>query len=83
MSDYTSEEKSIVKPGPPWKIVKRFASYEDADKFRNNHISENPDKQVKVRRYSECFVVKDRLDPALAPKKVKTGKNKKRGKKNG
>jgi hypothetical protein len=83
LENQINEEKVVIPPGPPWKIVKKFASFEEADQFRNKHVSENPDKQVKVRCYSDCFAVKDRLDPALAPPKAqKAKKGKKKGKKN-
>jgi len=80
LENQNNEEKVVIPAGPPWKIIKKFASFEEADQFRNNHISENPDKQVKVRCYSDCFAVKGRPNPALAPPKAKKGK--KKGKKN-
>ncbi len=84
MENQINEEKVAIPPGPPWKIVKKFPSFEEADAFRNNHVTENPDKQVKVRCYSDCYAVKDRLDPALAPPKPakKAKKAQKKGKKN-
>tara|TARA_R110000824_G_scaffold159184_3_gene333411 strand:+ start:5087 stop:5341 length:255 start_codon:yes stop_codon:yes gene_type:complete len=82
LENQVNDQKKVVPQGPPWKIIKKFVSFEAADQFRNNHVSENPNKQVKVRRYSNCFVVKDRNDPALAPQKEKKGrKTKKKGKK--
>ena len=53
--------------GPPWKTVGRFPTFNEADQ-RRLELTLEEDLQVKVRwaRRREDFVVKTRVDPALA-----------------
>ena len=81
---------NTLQQGKPWKVVGFYDAYDEADKKRNELISqwsnlENPDSmQVKVRRKnsSENFVVKIRSNPKFdlpSPKKEKNnGKRKSR-----
>ena len=53
--------------GPPWKTVGRFPTFDEADQRRLELVMEE-NLQVKVRwtRLRDDFVVKTRLDPAIA-----------------
>ena len=63
----TEEVEVGHQEGPPWKIVGRFPTFEKADEKRSE-ISGEESLQVKIRwaRLRDDFVVKARLDPALA-----------------
>jgi len=91
----TEEVNTIHQEGPPWKIVGRFPTFDEADQ-RRLELTMEKDLQVKVhwqgavnRRY---FAVKARIDPEIAfeealsakraeKKKRKARLNKKRRKK--
>ena len=91
----TEEVNTIHQEGPPWKIVGRFPTFDEADQ-RRLELTIEKDLQVKVHwqgtvnhRY---FAVKARLDPSVAleealsakraeKKKRKARLNKKRRKK--
>ena len=59
--------ETIPIEGPPWKTVGRFPTFDEADQKRLE-LSMEENLQVKVRwtRLRDDFVVKARLDPALA-----------------
>jgi len=62
------KEKEVQKPGPPWKTVGIFSSYEKADEKKGKLLTELETHQVKIKRYGEAgkeFIVKMRKDPAL------------------
>jgi len=65
----STEEVAQVghQEGPPWKTVGRFPTFDEADQKRLE-LSMEENLQVKVRwgRMRDDFVVKTRLDPALA-----------------
>ena len=65
----STEEVAKVghQEGPPWKTVGRFPTFDEADQKRLELTMEE-NLQVKVRwgRMRDDFVVKTRLDPALA-----------------
>ena len=78
-----TEDKTIHQDGPAWKIVAKYATYEEADQKRLELVPEE-DLQVKVhwqgvasKRY---FAVKTRTNPE-ATEKITTNKNKKSKKK--
>jgi len=65
----TQQCEEILPEGPPWKIIGKFLTFEEADRKREE-ISAQPDLQIKVhyqgaanKRY---FAVKTRIDPAIA-----------------
>ena len=79
------------KEGAPWKIVRRFSSFEEADATRSEILLENAGLQVKIHFMPGCaprsdkyYAVKTRPDPALwkpiNTKKKKKSKKKKRKK---
>ena len=53
--------------GPPWKTVGRFPTFDEADQ-RRLELTMEENLQVKVRwmRLRDDFVVKMRVDPAIA-----------------
>lgn len=56
-------EEEVVKQGKPWKNVAYFENFCDADKKRNELITEKTDFNVKVKRLNseiKKFVVKTR-----------------------
>ena len=63
----TEEVEIGHQEGPPWKTVGRFPTFEKADERRSELIGEE-NLQVKVRwgRLRDDFVVKTRIDPAVA-----------------
>ena len=65
----STEEVAEVghQEGPPWKTVGRFPTFYEADQ-RRLELTMEENLQVKVRwaRLRDDFVVKARLDPALA-----------------
>ena len=67
--------------GPPWKIVGRYNTFEEADK-RRHEISEDKDTQVKVHfmgsLHRRFYAVKARLDPAKSPPPRPNRKKKRR-----
>ena len=54
------------KEGPSWNITSRFATFEEADRKRQELLNEE-DLQVKIQwmRKRDDFAVKTRPDPAL------------------
>ena len=63
----TEEVVAGHQDGPAWKTVAKCATYDEADQKRLE-LSMEENLQVKVRwgRMRDDFVVKTRLDPALA-----------------
>jgi len=66
----TEEVDGGHKEGPPWKTIGRFPTFDEADQ-RRLELATEVDLQVKVgwRRHREgelFFVVKTRIDPAIA-----------------
>ena len=56
-------KEEVVKQGKPWKNVAYFDNFCDADKKRNDLLTENLDFNVKVKRLNseiKKFVVKTR-----------------------
>lgn len=55
-------EENKEQNGKPWKIIFKSRSFQEADLYRKNYISENPGVAVKVKYLSssDCFVVKTR-----------------------
>ena len=79
----TDNTETTHQDGPAWKIVAKYATYEEADQKRLELVPEE-DLQVKVhwqgvatKRY---FAVKTRTNPEVTEKTV-NNKNKKRKKK--
>jgi len=80
-----TEEETTHQDGPAWKIVAKYATFEEADQKRLE-LAPEKDLQVKVhwqgiasKRY---FAVKTRTNPeAAATEKTANNKNKKRKKK--
>jgi phosphopantetheine adenylyltransferase len=77
------------KQGPPWKVVKKTTTYDDAvdqrDKIVQSWVeSETTDMQIKIRRMNDPagFTIRTRLDPEVAEerKKAKSSKGKKKSK---
>ena len=60
-------EETKHTEGIPWKIRNRCATFEEADNKRIEILAEE-DLQVKIKwsRLRDDFMVKTRLDPALA-----------------
>ena len=56
------------KEGPPWATERRFSTFEEANEFRNGLLLETDRIQAKVHwaRLRDDFVVKTRIDPAIA-----------------
>jgi len=64
------------KEGSPWKIVRRFSSFDEANEKRNE-LLEDPGLQVKVRFMPGCYpkndnyyAVKVRVDPAVEAERL-------------
>jgi hypothetical protein len=77
-----SENKAI---NYPWDSDSMHDSFAEADKRRNFIKETKEGMQAKVKRLNSNnkFLVKTRLDPALRPvKEEKSGKSKRRNKKN-
>ncbi len=63
-----SDEIDTVKPGPPWKNVATFSSYEEANQKRKAleetwEEEKTTHMQIKVKRLERGFVVKTRPNP--------------------
>ena len=65
-------EKKAVEPvteGPPWKIVGRFPTFEEADNRRNELLTEES-IQAKVHYQGQVsnrfYAVKVRIDPLIS-----------------
>ena len=59
------------KEGPSWNIASRFATFEEADRQRQELLNEE-DLQVKIQwmRKRDDFAVKTRVDPATAAERL-------------
>ena len=69
----------------PWDRKGIYDTFEEADEVRHLYIDASEDTQAKVRRTAEGkFLVKTRVHPDFEPKKEKkkSGKNRRRDKKN-
>ena len=55
--------------GPPWKIVGRFPTFEDAN-VKRDELTADPDMQAKIHYQGPVskpyYAVKTRIDPAIA-----------------
>ena len=69
--DKKSEE--IIKEGPPWTVVARFPTYNEAVTKVDEEREPNSDYDYKIKRFKSDFRVKKRLRLELMEKK----KNKK------
>ena len=71
----TEEVDGGHKEGPPWKTVGRYPTFDEADQRRLELVMEE-NLQVKVRwaRLRDDFVVKARLDPAIAQEEEATAR---------
>ena len=85
-----SDDKPIVKAGPPWKTVYTTSAYDDADSHRNKLLegwgsSNIKDMQVKVKWLpsKEQFTVRTRTDPSSVPPAPKKKSKSKKGKDKG
>ena len=76
----TTDVQSPLIPGPPWSVIARFPTYDEAvDKLEEEKL-EGSEFDFKIKRYQGPeFRVKKRLKLELIEKK-KNKKNKKRGK---
>ena len=76
----TTDIQSPLKPGPPWSVIARFPTYDEAVDNVEEEKVEGSDFDFKIKRYQGPeFRVKKRLRLELMEKK-KNKKNKKRGK---
>jgi hypothetical protein len=73
-------EQTVESKPYPWDVAGRFKSFTEADNLRNSIAEKNDTVQVKVRKLSECFVVKTRALPEFRTKS-NSKKTKKKGKK--
>ena len=83
-----SDDKPVVKFGPPWKTVYSTRTYIDADAHRNKLLDNwstkgVKDMQVKVKwsPSKDQFTVRTRVDPSVSSKQAKKGNSKKSKKK--
>ena len=78
-----TEEKIEHKEGRPWTNVRTFTSFQDADLFRKNCLSDTT-KHTKIKRQTnsvgdEIFVVKQRTiqeEPVVQERQTKKNKKK-------
>jgi|ETNvirnome_2_300_1030623.scaffolds.fasta_scaffold00555_18 hypothetical protein len=70
MTQLHEKEKQIE--GEPWFVHKRFLTFEEADECRAGLFEERDDLQIRVRwsRKRDDFMVKTRVDPAIALKET-------------
>ena len=63
----TKEVNIEHQDGPPWTIIGRFSTFDEADQ-RRLELAMEEDLQVKIRWASlrDDFVVKTRIDPIIA-----------------
>ena len=77
----TKEVEAHHLEGPPWKIVGRFSTFEDAD-IKRNELIQDPETQVKVHYQGPAsnryFAVKVRTDPSIAPPPTRRKKRRKK-----
>ena len=59
------------KEGPSWNITSRFATFEEADRKRQELLNEE-DLQVKIQwmRKRNDFAVKTRVDPTIEAERL-------------
>ena len=59
------------KEGPSWNIASRFATFEEADRQRQELLNEE-DLQVKIQwmRKRDDFAVKTRVNPAVEAERL-------------
>jgi hypothetical protein len=79
-----TQEKHVHKDGKPWKNVRTFASFEEADLHRKELLSDE-NKQVKIKVYKNAaheslYIVKQRLkaEPQEENKTTPTKKEKRK-----
>ena len=73
----STEEVAKVghQEGPPWKTVGRFPTFDAADQKRLElNMEENLQVKVRWARLRDDFVVKTRVDPALAEVEAQNAK---------
>ena len=60
------ENEQEHKAGPPWNITSRFATFEEADRTRQELLNEE-NLQVKIQwmRKRDDFAVKTRVNPTM------------------
>ena len=65
----TKEVNGDHQEGPPWQIVGRFPTFEEAD-LKREELSEDEGIQIKIhyqgKESSRYFAVKPRSDPTIA-----------------
>ena len=75
----TTDIQNPLTPGPPWAVIARFSTYDEAVNKVEEEKIEGSDFDFKIKRYQGPeFRVKKRLRLELMEKK-KNKKNKKRG----
>ena len=75
----TTDIQNPLKPGPPWSVIARFPTYDEAVTKVEEEKVEGSDFDFKIKRYQGPeFRVKKRLKFELMEDK-KNKKNKKRG----
>jgi|10_taG_2_1085330.scaffolds.fasta_scaffold73120_3 hypothetical protein len=75
----TTDIQNPLKPGPPWSVIARFPTYDEAVIKVEEEKVEGSDFDFKIKRYQGPeFRVKKRLKLELMEDK-KNKKNKKRG----
>lgn len=76
------KSKNVAVEGPPWRIEKRCATFEEADNIRKLLLEEEKDLQVKVHwmrsAQTRVFAVKIRTDPTAVPRAVSRKKKKRK-----
>ena len=75
---YASEEKIEIKDGPPWSVIARFPSFQEAAHKVDKEMTAETDYDYKIKRYKDNFGVKKRLKPELIEKKKNNKRNKKK-----
>ena len=79
----TTDLQNPLKPGPPWSVIARFPTYDEAVVRVEEQKIESPDFDFKIKRYEPGpeFRVKKRLKLELMERKrsKKNTKNEKRG----
>lgn len=75
----TTDIQNPFKPGPPWSVIARFPTYDEAVNKVEKEKVEGSEFDFKIKKYQGPeFRVKKRLKLELMEKK-KSKKNKKRG----
>ena len=72
------------KQGPPWKVVKKTTTYDEAVAHRDKIMQswsepESNDMQIKIRRMNDPagFAIKTRLNPEVVEERKKAKKSSK------